>query len=350
MNAIRLPPGQQLAAPGKWPLVGERAPRDPEQPWRLRIAGLVDPPREWTLEALRDRSLTEKRVDIHCVTRWSRLQMHFRGIPLRELLDEVGPLPAGAAYLSLVARSERNHSTSLRLDEALRLQTLIALEHDDRPIELEHGGPIRVVVPGKYFYKSLKWLERIDVLSQDRLGYWEAECGYHNGADPWLEQRYIASSISRQRLRELLAGRDLSGQNLLSLQLHSHKLDGLRCVDAVLRNADFRDCGLRGADFSRSNLTNARFTSADLREANFSNADLEGCDFSGADLRGADLSGTSLFGASFTSDETTESGDQSAGQRSAVFDARTVIDRQALEQLVPRQAQFLTQALSQALS
>lgn len=346
MNAMGLPPGQQLAAPGKWPLVGERVPRESERPWQLRIFGLVDRPREWTLEALRNRHQTEMIVDIHCVTRWSRLQMRFRGIPLQELLDEVGPLPAEAAFLSLIARSERSHSTSLRLDEAVQLRTLVALEHDGQPIGIEHGGPIRVIVPGKYFYKSLKWLEQIDVLSQDRLGYWEAECGYHNEADPWREQRYIVSSIPRHRLRELLAGLDFSGQNLLSLELRSHKLDGLRCVDAVLRNADFRDCSLRGADFSRANLTNTRFAGADLREAVFDHADLEGCDFSGADLRGSNLGGASLFGASFTSDATTESDGLTARRLSAVFDRSTVIDRLALEQLVPSQAQFLADALS----
>src|SRR5437764_12146484 len=106
-----LPPNQALAAPGKWPVVGEIFPRFSDEPWTVSVGGLVENPRVWLLEELRAQPQIERAVDIHCVTRWSRLGARFSGIPLKKLLDESGPL-AEARYISFVARSERNHSTS----------------------------------------------------------------------------------------------------------------------------------------------------------------------------------------------------------------------------------------------
>eukprot|EP00959_Pyramimonas_sp_CCMP1952_P333424 6981712-Pyramimonas_sp.AAC.1 len=126
-------------------------------------------------------------VDIHCVTRWSKIGARFSGIPLHDLLEEAG-VTEDACYVSFVARSERNHSTSLPLRTLIDLQAIVAFEYEGEPLEEVHGGPVRVVVPGKYFYKSVKWLERIDVLTFDKLGYWEGDAGYHNNADPWTEE------------------------------------------------------------------------------------------------------------------------------------------------------------------
>src|SRR5690606_16836039 len=128
--------------------------------------------------------------------RWSKLDVPFRGVPLAVLLKICPPLPV-AKYVSFAARSERRHSPSVLLEDALELDTLVALACEGRPLEKLHGGPVRVVVPGRYFYKSLKWLERIELLETDRLGYWEQTAGYHNTADPWQEQRYMAPQLDR---------------------------------------------------------------------------------------------------------------------------------------------------------
>lgn len=325
-----LPPGQQLAAPGKWPLVGERTPAPGPVEWTISIHGCVAREQEVDLVGLRALPWIEQTIDIHCVTRWSKPAMRFGGVSLTELLRLARPTPE-ARYISFVARSERDHSTSLVLADALGLQTLVALEADGRPLAAEHGGPARVVVPGRYFYKSLKWLERIELLPVDRLGYWEREAGYHNTADPWLEQRYMAPDLSKQEVQAALASRDFSHRNLRGLDARSHDLADLNARGALLRDADFRGSRLSRACFDGANLTNAHFQDADLAGASFAGAGLEGADFSGADLRGADLRGASLFGATFCAES-------SHGSR---LDAATRIDAAALEQLTPVQAEFV---------
>ncbi len=191
---ITLPPGQQLVAPGKWPLVGERAPAASAAPWTVSIGGLAQQEVRLNLEELRTLPQVEQVVDIHCVTRWSKLGVRFRGVSLAQVLHLVEPA-SGAKFVSFVACSDRQHNTSLPLDTALSLETLLALEVDGCPLSVEHGGPVRVVVPGRYFYKSLKWLTAVELLAEDRLGYWEANSGYHNEADPWRQQRYIPARL-----------------------------------------------------------------------------------------------------------------------------------------------------------
>jgi DMSO/TMAO reductase YedYZ molybdopterin-dependent catalytic subunit len=334
----RLPPGQQLAAVGKWPLVGERVPAAEDGPWMVTIAGLVDAPRTWSLDELRSLGWVERVVDIHCVTRWSKLDTRFGGVMLADLLD-AAKASREARFLSFVAHSPRAHSTSLPLADAVELATMIALEANGEPIRAEHGGPVRVVTPGRYFYKSLKWLQRIDVLAEDRLGYWEAEAGYHNNADPWHEERFLAASLSRQEMREILATRNFAGRDLRSMDATGHDLDGLDARGALLRNADFSRAKLSGANFSGTNLSNAHFALADLRGASFRDADVEGADFAGADLRGADFRGASLIGATFM----LASGD---GQMpSARMDHTTQIDWQRLDELVPEQSAFVRGAI-----
>jgi DMSO/TMAO reductase YedYZ molybdopterin-dependent catalytic subunit len=335
-----LPPGQQLVAPGKWPFVGERQARADNSPWSLTIAGAVSRPRAYSLGDLRALPQVERAIDIHCVTRWSKLGARFSGVPLADLLEAAGPDPA-ARFVSFVARSERAHSTSLPRDEALSLNTLVALDYEGAPLPPEHGGPVRTIVPGRYFYKSLKWLERIELLPEDRLGYWEATAGYHNTADPWREQRYIAPSLTKQQAAALIAARDFSGRDLLSINAAGHDLAGLVARGALLRNADFRRCNLRRACFDGANLTNAHLEAADLREATFRGADLEGVNFAAADLRGADLSGASLFGATFVE----ERDGQPMAETAAQFDPRTRLEAEQLEALTPVQFAFVSRAL-----
>lgn len=338
----RLPPGQQLAAAHKWPLVGERAPASPCGPQAVEAAGLVARPQVWTLAELRAMPQTTCVVDVHCVTRWSKPGMLFGGVLLEELVRRTEVLPA-ARYVSFVADSPRSHSTSLLLEDALSLGTLVALQAQGSPLALEHGGPVRVVVPGRYFYKSLKWLVRLEFLAEDRLGYWEREAGYHNTADPWLEQRYQAAALMPHEVQALLAQRELGQRDLRGLDACGLSLPGLRAVGTLLRNAKFAQSVLCGACFDGANLTNANFRQADLRGATFRGADLEGADLAGADLRGCDFYGASLLAASFSSQAA-----DGSHELPAVLDAGTRFDPAVWEQLLPAQSALLARLLKAA--
>jgi hypothetical protein len=269
--------------------------------------------------------------------------MQFAGVPLASLVEMARP-DRNAKFVSFVARSARRHSTSLGLDDALRLDALAALSADGAPLAQQHGGPVRVVVPGRYFYKSLKWLERIELLEIDGLGFWESTAGYHNMADPWRVQRYLASGITKALAREILSSRDISGRDLRSLDASGHDLTGLAARGALLRNADFRRSTLREACFDRANLTNAHLAGADLRNATFRDADLEGADFSGADLRGACLLGASLLAASFFD----APGNDGSWPMLARLDRQTQIEAAALDDLTPAQQAFLRSAMVSA--
>jgi hypothetical protein len=298
----------------------------------------VERPRTWSLEELAELPQSEILTDIHCVTRWSKLDVRFSGVLLKTLLDAC-QVAGSARFVSFVARSERRHSSSLPLPQALQLGTLLATHYEGRPLPEDHGGPLRGVVPGRYFYKSVKWIETIELLEQDQPGYWESEAGYHNHADPWLEQRYIAGSISRREAAALVERRDFSGRDLLSINVASLDLRGLRAGNALLRNANFECCNLCDADFRQANLSNARFRQADLRGADFASADLEGADFAGADLRGVSFHSCSLFGTTFA--------DVSGGLilHPARFDGDTRIDRESMAALTGDQQRVVDQLL-----
>ncbi|KAA5542771.1 molybdopterin-dependent oxidoreductase [Roseiconus nitratireducens] len=339
MHHDQLPPNQQLVKGDRWPVVGERAPREDDAPWTVTLCGEVESCRTWTVEELRSLPQVHRQVDVHCVTRWSKLEMPFEGVRFAEIVHDQSGDPLwkkDATHVSFVARSDRGHSTSLPLDELLRLDPILAFSAQGQPLSQEHGGPVRMVVPGKYFYKSVKWLERIEFLRADRPGYWEGEAGYHNGADPWREQRYIAASVGKQEASRLIRQRDFSGRDLLSLQASGMNLEKLRATGALLRNADFRSANLRNADFRGANLSNAHLQSADLRDADFRDADLEGADLSDADLRGADLRGTSLFGATFCVVDQT-----GFTHSAATIDSSTRLDPTSLQGLTAEQRQFV---------
>jgi hypothetical protein len=189
----------------------------------------------------------------------------------------------------------------------------------------------------------LKWLAEVELLAEDRLGYWEATAGYHNHADPWREERYMAPGLTRQQAAAILATRDWSSCELRSIGAAGRELRGLIAQRALLRDADFRGCDLQDALFREANLSNAHLERADLRRASFAEADCEGANFSGADLRGADFSGASLFGASFCAELAAGSEEASPA---ALIDRTTRIDVQAIEQLTPVQQEFVRRALS----
>ncbi|MBW3597461.1 MAG: molybdopterin-dependent oxidoreductase [Planctomycetes bacterium] len=331
MSSSSLPPGQQLAAPNKWPLVGERKPLPAPEVWTVEVSGCVVKVASWTLEQLASLPQIERTVDIHCVTRWSKLGARFGGVRLSDLHSRSRPTEE-ARFVSFIAHSERNHSTSLPLKDVQALDVMLALRFEGALLPEEHGGPVRVVTPGRYFYKSVKWLRKIVLLAEDELGHWERSAGYHNRADPWREERYLAPMLDRREAAKRIAARDFAGCELRSIDANGRDLAGLDARQGILRDANFRRARLEGARFDGANLSNAHFENADLRRAVFRNADVEGADFTGADLRGADFRGASLFGASFFSE-----GDP---QLAARLDATTLIAA-AVEQLTPVQQDYI---------
>ncbi len=336
-SQYRLPPGQQWVVAGKWPLVGERVPKALPEPWTVRVLGCVEEPLTWTLADLQQFPMVERKLDIHCVTRWSRPDTRFGGILLEQLVAISRPT-AEARYVSFLAYSSRGHSTSLSWDDARRLGVMVVWQVDGRPLPIQHGGPVRIVTPERYFYKSLKWLTTIELLEEDRLGYWERVAGYHNEADPWREQRFMAGRLTKQQMARLLRERNWSGREWFSVEAAGRNLEGLVARDAILRNADFRRAYLVRACFDGANLSGAHFQHADLREATFRGADLEGAHLEGADLRGTDFLHASLLGATFL--PLSASGDPEAAPPARI-DPQTRFSRSALETLPPEQAQFI---------
>ena len=301
----RLPPGQALTR--KFPVVGERSPSaaalDLDR-WRLAVDGCVVRPLELAWPDYLALPHRERSADLHCVTSWSRPGTRFRGLPLTDLLARAGVAPA-ARFVRFAAYSDRDHDTSLPLELALA-DTWLVHEIDGRPLAVEHGFPLRTVTPSRYFYKSLKWLRRVELLAEDRLGYWERESAYHNVGDPWAgDQRFTSGSLDPRELELLRAGRDLApwrlprkvvlGADLGGWDPRDRDLRRLQLKNCDLREARLAGCDLRGANLSLSDLRGACLADADLREADLEGANLAGADLSGADLCGAALSATRFF-------------------------------------------------------
>jgi len=285
-----LPPNQVRTQ--IFPIIGERDPEPFDSAtWRLELDGLVATPLSLSWDDLAGLPHVAETGTIHCVTRWSRPDSTFEGVALALLLQRAKPRKA-ARFVRFV--SGRGHDTTLPLARA-RDEVLIADGFEGGPLAPEHGGPVRSVMLSRYFYKSVKWLRRIEVLDTDCLGFWERTAGYHNGADPWREERYVAHDLDPAALRRLLDARDLAGQNLLGADLTNAQFEGFRLESANLRNACLRGAALRGAD-----LRDASFCNADLRFADLRQTLIDGIDFDGADLRGADLRGSRGRPASLT--------------------------------------------------
>ena len=294
-----LPPGQILTR--KFPVVGEKAPPAEAldlDAWRLEVGGLVSTPLVLTHGEFLALPQSERRVDIHCVTGWSRHDSTFGGLPLATLLAKAGPLPE-ARFVRFEAYSPRAHDTSLPLPLALE-DTWLVHSVDGQPLEPQHGWPLRTLTPSRYFYKSLKWLRKIELLAEDRLGYWERESSYHNIGDPWTgDQRFTTGSLDPEKARRFreatsfdrwrVGNKVLLGLDLRGWRPESRDLRSLQLKNCDLRGADLEGCDLRGANLSLSDLRDANCRGIDARDA-----DLEGVDFSGADLREADFSGSAL--------------------------------------------------------
>jgi DMSO/TMAO reductase YedYZ molybdopterin-dependent catalytic subunit len=154
--------------------------------WDFRVFGLVSQPVGWTYEQFLALPQVEVRSDIHCVTRWSRFDNLWQGVAFREVLRHVTVLPEARFA---VIHAESGYTTNLPLSELERDDVLFAYRHDGQPLAPEHGWPLRLVVPQRYFWKSAKWVRAVELVAEDRPGFWEQN-GYHNQADPWREERF----------------------------------------------------------------------------------------------------------------------------------------------------------------
>lgn len=182
----RLPPGQHLTE--AWPVLDLGIlPRVDRTNWRLAVDGLVENPVVWRWDDLQAQPAFRHVSDIHCVTSWSRYDNHWEGVSARHLLSVVRPTPEARFVL---LHSSDGYTTNLPLDAFGDEDVLLATSWQGEPIDRDHGGPVRVVVPKLYFWKSAKWVKRIEFLAADKRGYWEVR-GYHNNGDPWKEERYV---------------------------------------------------------------------------------------------------------------------------------------------------------------
>ena len=184
-DPARLPPGQYLTE--KWPVLHAGSiPHIDLDRWDFKVWGEVESPLTLTWNELSALPMVDVTQDIHCVTRWSRFDATFTGVPWSTIRELVNPRP-DARYA--IAHAEQDYtanspSSFLDLEGAM-----LATHADGEPLSLEHGWPMRLIVPGKYFWKSAKWLRGIELSATDKPGFWE-RYGYHNDADPFKEQRY----------------------------------------------------------------------------------------------------------------------------------------------------------------
>lgn len=181
----RLPPGQRLVQ--NWPVLDLGVhPNIPRDKWRLMVGGLVAQPLRLDWAGFRALPQSDSMSDIHCVTSWSRYDNRWRGVLARDLIAAVKPLPEAQ---HVVLTSYDTYTTNVPLAEFADADVLLATHWEGQELSREHGGPLRVIVPKLYFWKSAKWLKRIDFVAADKPGFWETR-GYHNHGDPWTEERY----------------------------------------------------------------------------------------------------------------------------------------------------------------
>ncbi len=178
----RLPPGQFVTE--KFPvLTYGQTPRIELSTWRIRLWGAVERELELTWDEFTALPTVRVEADIHCVTRWSKLDTVWEGVAFRGL---VSPMPDARFVMQ---HSYGGYMTNLPLEELMDHDVVLAYRYGGEPLEADHGGPVRMVVPKLYFWKSAKWLNGLEFISDDRPGFWEAY-GYHNHGDPWKEERF----------------------------------------------------------------------------------------------------------------------------------------------------------------
>jgi DMSO/TMAO reductase YedYZ molybdopterin-dependent catalytic subunit len=183
VDPARVPPGQYVT--GDFPVLSAGpTPRTPLEDWSFTIGGAVDVPVSWMWEEFRSLPSETVTVDIHCVTKWSKLDTVWTGVSLDVLL---GAVTTTAGYIT--AFSDGGYTTNLPTSDLTGGRAWIAFGYDGEPLAPEHGGPARLLVPHLYLWKSAKWVRGLELRDRDEPGFWE-NYGYHNHGDPWQEQRY----------------------------------------------------------------------------------------------------------------------------------------------------------------
>jgi DMSO/TMAO reductase YedYZ molybdopterin-dependent catalytic subunit len=183
--ADRLPPGQYAVRDFPVLHVGDVPVFDPHT-WRFKVFGEVEQPQEYTWEQFLRLPVTHVTADIHCVTRWSKFDTHWAGVSLRLLMAQAKLKPSARFCIT---HGANGYTANLPLSAVDSKDVLLAHTYEGKPLELIHGGPLRMFVPSRYFWKSTKWCTGLQFVSADQPGFWEAR-GYNNDADPWKEQRY----------------------------------------------------------------------------------------------------------------------------------------------------------------
>ncbi len=186
--AERVPSGQYVTE--KFPVLQYGSvPQyaDLQQTWDLRVWGEMESPKRFSFDEFRALPTKEVRTDIHCVTRWSKLDTAWEGVAFRTFVELIPPLKPSAKHL--LAHCEQGFTANIPLEVLMDDDVLLAYHFEGKELEPEHGFPLRLLVPKKYFWKSAKWLRGLEFMSEDKLGFWE-RYGYNNHADPWLEERY----------------------------------------------------------------------------------------------------------------------------------------------------------------
>jgi DMSO/TMAO reductase YedYZ molybdopterin-dependent catalytic subunit len=183
VDASRVPPGQYVT-PTFPVLSAGPTPETMLSEWTFEIRGVVDQPRSWSWGELLQLPSDAPTVDIHCVTKWSKLGTNWRGVSLDTLLDGID---TSARYV--LAFCDGGYTTNLPIEDVTGGKAWIAYEYEGEPLPAEHGGPARLLVPHLYFWKSAKWVRGLELRLDDEPGFWE-NYGYHNYGDPWKEQRY----------------------------------------------------------------------------------------------------------------------------------------------------------------
>jgi len=182
----RLPPGQYNVG-NDWPvLTAEVSPHLIPEAWTMTVDGLVANPQTWTWQQMHELPQSEYNGDIHCVTTWSKFDTTFGGVSVDVLLDAAQPT-ADASYV--LATSTTGYTTNMPLEHITGGKAWIVWTFDGKPLHRDHGGPVRLLVPHLYFWKSAKWVTQLTLLNHDQQGFWERN-GYHDLGDPWKEQRY----------------------------------------------------------------------------------------------------------------------------------------------------------------
>ena len=180
-----VPPGQTVTDGFPVLHVGDVPHIDPAK-WRLRVFGLVENPFELSYDELRAAPSADWRGDIHCVTRWSKKNTYWRGLPFKSIVERAKIKPS---VTHVIQHADNDYTTNVPLEIMMGDDVLVAYEFDGHALEPIHGGPVRMFVPKLYFWKSAKWLNGIEFLDHDVKGFWEVR-GYNNHADPWKEERY----------------------------------------------------------------------------------------------------------------------------------------------------------------